>query len=83
MMYGNLMNTTALGNGIFGAWMGIFFVPLMLWSVAWKGWALWKAAHNESKVWFIILLLVNTIGILDILYIFVLSKGKSSPKKKK
>ena len=83
MGYGNLLNTGALGNGIFGAWMGMFFFPLLIWGIAWKGWALWKAAHAESKVWFVILLLVNTIGILDILYIFVLSKGKSTPKKRK
>ncbi len=51
---------------------------LMLWSLVWKGIALWKAARNQSKPWFIILLIVNTIGLLEILYIFVFSpKNKS------
>ena len=50
--------------------MGVFLFPLIAWSLAWKGWALWKAARNESIPWFIILLIVNTAGILDILYIF-------------
>jgi hypothetical protein len=46
------------------------------------GWALWRAAKDDSKVWFIILLLVHTMGILDIIYIFVISK-KTGRKGKK
>lgn len=44
------------------------------WTVVWKGTALWKAARKESKFWFIILLLVNTIGLLEIAYIFFLNR---------
>lgn len=49
-------------------------IVLMLWSLVWKGIALWKAARNSAKVWFTVLLVVNTIGILEILYIYVFSK---------
>lgn len=49
---------------------------LVVWSIVWKGMALWKAARRESKGWFIVLLLVNTLGILEILYIFFFSKEK-------
>jgi hypothetical protein len=49
-------------------------IVAMLWSLPWKGWALWKAARNKQEWWFIIFLLVNTLGILEMLYIFVLSK---------
>jgi len=52
----------------------------MFWSLIWKGWALWRAAKNDSKGWFIALLLINTAGILDILYIYVF--GKRSSKRK-
>lgn len=48
----------------------------LLWTMPWKGWALWKAAKNEQKVWFIVLLLVNTLAILEILYIFVFSEKR-------
>jgi hypothetical protein len=48
---------------------------LIVWSLAWKGVALWKAARNESKPWFIALLIINTVGILPILYIFIFSKS--------
>ena len=60
--------------------LSMLIVPLSLWSLFWMGWALWKAAKNDSKVWFIILLAVHTMGILDILYIFVFSK-MNDPKK--
>ncbi len=47
---------------------------LLIWTLPWKGVALWKAARLSEKWWFVILLVVNTIGILEILYIFVFSK---------
>jgi len=49
---------------------------LVLWSVIWKGIALWKSARNESKIWFVILLIVNTVGILEIIYIFAVARPK-------
>jgi methionyl-tRNA synthetase len=39
---------------------------------------LWKSARNTDKVWFIVLLLVNTVGILEILYIYFFSKKKDN-----
>jgi methionyl-tRNA synthetase len=78
MMDYNTYLANALGMGFLGASMGILLIPLMVWSFGWKGYALWKASKNDSKVWFTILLLVNTVGILDILYIFVF--GKDSKK---
>ena len=62
-------------------WMsnfGYWFFPLILWSIIWKGMALWRAARLRSKGWFIALLIVNTVGILEILYLYVFSKEKSS-----
>ena len=83
MGYGNYYggHASTLGMGMFGAWMGMFLVPLLVWSLAWKGYALWKAAKADSKVWFVVLLLVNTMGILDILYIYVFSNQKSKEVK--
>jgi hypothetical protein len=64
--------------GFFGA-AGILLVIVALWTLAWKGMALWKAAREGSKPWFIALLLINTVGILDILYLYVFSKKKAAP----
>mgnify|MGYP001558753821 CR=1 FL=1 len=59
----------------------IILVIILIWSLIWKGFALWKAAKNNSPIWFVVLLVVNTIGILEILYLFVFSKGGKKKKK--
>lgn len=56
---------------------------ILIWSLIWKGFALWKAARKEQKVWFVVLLIVNTIGILEVLYIYVFSKMKCPKNRKK
>ena len=61
-------------------------VILVIWSLIWKGIALWKAARYGDKTWFIALLIINTVGILEIFYIYVFSKRESKklePKKEK
>jgi len=62
----------------------------LLWSLSWKGLALWKSARKNSPIWFVFLLVVNTLGIFEILYIFLFSeiklpkiKGKKRSRKKK
>ncbi len=60
------------------AWV---FGLLALWSIPWKGVALWKAARSGSKPWFIVLFVVNTLSILDIIYIFAVSKKEKRPDK--
>jgi hypothetical protein len=49
----------------------VFF---LVWAVFWKGSALWKAAGKKQVIWFIVLLLINTLGLLEIAYIFYLSR---------
>lgn len=57
------------------------FIVLVLWSLPWKAVALWKAARRGEKIWFIVLLIVNTLALLEILYIFIFSKRKQDNKK--
>lgn len=93
MMGYNFMNAAGYGSrGFFdawvGSWLGIFLLPIVIWSIFWKGWALWKAARAGSSAWFIILLLLNTAGILDIIYIFLVARDRTekpakSTKRKK
>lgn len=54
----------------------ILLAFLVAWSLLWKGMALWKSANSNDLKWFIVLLLVNTLGLLEIFYIFVWSKKK-------
>lgn len=59
-------------------WGWPLFTLVLIWSLIWKGLALWKAARRGASVWFVVMLVVNTIGILEILYLYVFSK-KSHP----
>ncbi|MGA9187886.1 MAG: DUF5652 family protein [Methanosarcina sp.] len=49
---------------------------LVLWEIVWKGIALWKAARESQRYWFVAMLILNTAGILPILYIFLFKEGK-------
>jgi len=51
-----------------------FFFIIMAWSIFWKGLALWRAAKNDHQKWFIALLIINTLGLLEILYLYLFSK---------
>ncbi|MCX6724134.1 MAG: DUF5652 family protein [Candidatus Staskawiczbacteria bacterium] len=55
-------------------WFAVLFAVLAVWVLVWKGIALWKAARNNHTAWFVILLIANTFGILEIVYIFFFSK---------
>jgi len=56
----------------------ILIAALIIWSLIWKGIALWKAARNSHTAWFVIMLIVNTLGILEIIYIYGFSKKSSA-----
>jgi len=47
---------------------------ITLWILPWKGWALWLAARRKEKWWFIALLVLNTLAVLEIIYIFAIAK---------
>ncbi|MDP2668515.1 MAG: DUF5652 family protein [bacterium] len=58
--------------------IGLFVLALIVWTMYWKGRALWCAARKGDLYWFIALLVINTAGILEILYIFRFSKKTKS-----
>ncbi|MDD3486790.1 MAG: DUF5652 family protein [Candidatus Moranbacteria bacterium] len=51
---------------------------IALWTIPWKGVALWKAARNEHTGWFVAILILNTLGILEIIYIFFFSRKRGA-----
>lgn len=61
--YKNLLSGSATNVSTF------LFILLIIWSLFWKGLALWKSAKNNQKYWFIAILILSTAGILDIIYI--------------
>lgn len=60
----------------FGAGFTILALALSLWEVIWKGFGMWRAARNGHKIWFVAILVFNTLGILPILYYFFFSGRK-------
>ena len=67
-----MTDPTALREYLAAHWT--LLVLVLVWSFVWKGLALWRAAREDSVPWFIALLVVNTVGILEILYLFLFSR---------
>lgn len=61
------------------AWMVLVFA----WSIFWKGTALWRSSKENQKYWFIVILLINTVGILEIAYLFYFSHKRLTIKELK
>lgn len=72
-----------LTNGFnFGAPLLIAIFVISVWDLIWKLFAMWKAAKKNSVVWFVVLMIFNTAGILPILYIYVFSEMKKGKRRK-
>ncbi len=54
------------------AWLA----PFAILDLVLKGFALWRAARNKQLYWFIALLVINSIGILPLIYLFISQKKK-------
>ena len=61
--------------------MPMWIMPIILvavvWTLFWKVLSLWHAAKKGKKGWFILLLLVNSLGVLDVFYLFYVEKIKA------
>jgi hypothetical protein len=51
-------------------------ILFLIWSVLWKAGALWVSARSNEKWWFIVLLILNSMGLLEAIYLFWVKKGK-------
>ena len=74
--FGGGFNSWNFGLGAFIG-LSILGLILALWfivSVALKGYALWTAAKRGEKWWFIALLIINTMGILELIYLLFIAK---------
>jgi hypothetical protein len=51
-----------------------FWYPIVLfiivWDIVWRLVTMWKAGRNNDFVWFICIAILNTLGILPIIYYF-------------
>lgn len=74
------MGIEAIASG-FGLSPGVFlgiFLLVSVWTLAIKGYALWHAAREGQNAWFIAMLVLNTFGILELVYLlFFRPKGEA------
>ena len=47
----------------------IGLVIVSIWTLIWKGLALWHTGKNQQKKWFVAILILNTAGLLPIIYL--------------
>jgi len=77
------MHGFPLLNSPFTAEPAAIFIPLILvavvWTVVLKGLALWYSARGKQKAWFIVLLIVNTLGLLELVYLIWFRPTPSNP----
>lgn len=52
-----------------------FLIVGAIWELIWKGIALWYSAQRKQKNWFIAILVVNSMGILPIIYLLMYPTG--------
>ncbi len=76
LLMGNNPSMTDLSNllGISPTVLIVLFAIVFIWEMTWKGIGMWKASQKNQVAWFIAMLVLYTVGILPILYIYVFSK---------
>lgn len=62
------LSTSALRHWLF------LIIILFIWETVWRLIALWKAGRNNQMAWFIVMGILNTAGILEIVYIVFFQK---------
>ena len=76
------MHDFSLFYSPFGGGFSAMFIPFIalvaLWTIVLKAYALWFAARSNQKWWFIALLVINTLGILEIVYLIWFRQGASN-----
>lgn len=61
----------------YGVFVALVFIVLAV-SYVLKGYALWHSARNHQTGWFIGLLIIQTLGILDAVYLLFFREDKSA-----
>jgi hypothetical protein len=63
--------------------LNLFLIPLVIFDLVLRGFALWRAAKNNQNIWFIALLIVNSAGILPLIYLVLNREQVEVVKKSK
>lgn len=57
-------------------WQVVLLIVAAVWELTWKGFALWRAAKRNHSAWFFLLLVLNTVGVLPIIYLLATNGHK-------
>ncbi len=49
---------------------------IVIWELFWKSLGLWHAIQNKQRNWFVAIFIINTAGILPIIYLRFYQKKK-------
>lgn len=78
------INILADGTIVYSAWLISLLIVSIIWELVWKALGIWRAGRRNQPIWFILILILNTVGILPIIYLVISSdKGKKKSNKKK
>lgn len=61
----------------------VVLIILAIFDLTVRGIALWKSARNGEKYWFVGLLVINSMGLIPLLYLAFFDKSSRFKKKKK
>jgi methionyl-tRNA synthetase len=60
-----------------GSFFTFFILIIVAWDMIWKGIGMWKAGRHNQLGWFIAMFVLNTLGILPIIYLLFFQKKRS------
>ncbi len=55
-------------------------LAIALWTLPWKAWALWLSARRGDIWWFLAMIILSTLGVIEIIYIFLIAKQSDKVK---
>lgn len=70
------LNETSAALGMSPLLLTLLIAAVTIWTLTLKGFSLWYSARNHQKRWFIFLLILNTFGILELVYLVWFRKDK-------
>lgn len=76
-MWYERFNSMAWLHAPFAGALIAVMIAVVLLEIALSGYALWYSARNKQKAWFIVFLLVHTLGILEAVYLIWFREDKN------
>ena len=59
-------------------WAFVVLILIALWTIPWKGVALWHAAKRGEFWWFIVMLVLNDLALLELFYVLYWTRRKAA-----